>query len=209
MSSGAILSQHLLYCGLVGLAVTGLIVWITEYYTGTQYRPVKSVAKASETGHATNVIQGLAVSMEADGSARHRYRRRHPGRLLLGRALRHRRRRNHDASGWRAWSSRWTPTDRSPTTPAASPRCRSYLRRSASIPDALDAVGNTTKAVTKGYAIGSAGLAALVLFAAYTEEIKVRLPEVCAKVGFALQDPYVVIGLFSAACFPTCSVRSA
>ena len=159
-------------CGLVGLAVTALIIVITEYYTGTDYRPVQSIAQASVTGHGTNVIQGLAVSLESTalpalviiagiivtyhlaglfGIAIAVYD--HAGARGLGggaRRLRagHRQRRRHRRNG------RTCPGDVRKTT------------------DALDAVGNTTKAVTKGYAIGSAGLGALVLFAAYTQDLK-------------------------------------
>ncbi|MEE8334537.1 MAG: sodium-translocating pyrophosphatase [Alphaproteobacteria bacterium] len=196
-----VVSLDLFYCALVGLAVTGLLVWITEYYTGTDHRPVRSIAKSSETGHGTNVIQGLAMSMEAcalpvlvicAGIIAAYF-----AAGMYGIAV--------SATTMLALAGMVVALDAyGPVTDNAG-----GIAEMAGLPeevrkytDALDAVGNTTKAVTKGYAIGSAALAALVLFAAYTADIAHYFPKLAGKVTFELQDPFVVIGLFIGGMLP-------
>ena len=198
----------LLWCGIVGLAITGLIIWVTEYYTGVDYRPVRSISQASVTGHGTNVIQGLAVSLEATAL---------PAIIIIagiivtyslaglfGIAI--------AVSSMLALAGFVVALDAfGPVTDNAG-----GIAEMAELPaevrsttDALDAVGNTTKAVTKGYAIGSAGLGALVLFAAYTEDLKFFAANAEAgsffdgvAVDFSLSNPYVVVGLLFGGLLP-------
>ena len=195
-------------CGIIGLLITGLIIWITEYYTGINYRPVKSVAKASVTGHGTNVIQGLAVSMEATAL---------PALVivlgilstfslagLFGIAV--------AVTTMLALAGMVVALDAfGPVTDNAGgiAEMAELPKEVRSTTDALDAVGNTTKAVTKGYAIGSAGLGALVLFGAYTEDLKYFASTADTQSYFygiipdySLSNPYVVAGLFIGGLLP-------
>ena len=203
----------LFLCGLAGLAVTGLIVWITEYYTGIGFRPVRSIAQSSVTGHGTNVIQGLAVSLEACAL---------PTIVIVAGILV-----TYNLAGLFGTAIATTtmlglagmvvaldafgPVTDNAGGIAEMAGLPKEVRRST---DALDAVGNTTKAVTKGYAIGSAGLGALVLFAAYSYDLQYFISE-ANKAGsttfqyfkgvqpdFSLANPYVVVGLLLGGLIP-------
>jgi K(+)-stimulated pyrophosphate-energized sodium pump len=206
---GAVFTGTSLFiCGVVGLVVTALIIWITEYYTGTDYRPVKSIAQASVTGHGTNVIQGLAISMESTAL---------PALVIIAGILI-----TYALAGlfgiaiavttMLALAGMIVALDAfGPVTDNAG-----GIAEMAGLPkevrkstDALDAVGNTTKAVTKGYAIGSAGLGALVLFAAYNEDLKYFIANSNTypyfqgiTLDFSLNNPYVVVGLLFGGLLP-------
>ncbi len=203
----SITGTNLFLCGLVGLVVTGLIVWITEYYTATGKRPVVSIAQASVTGHGTNVIQGLAVSLESTAL---------PALVIVGGIIS-----TSQLGGLYGTAIAVTtmlglagmivaldafgPVTDNAGGIAEMAGLPKEVRHST---DALDAVGNTTKAVTKGYAIGSAGLGALVLFAAYTNDLtaftKAGLPyfKDMGVVSFDLSNPYVVAGLIFGGMIP-------
>jgi K(+)-stimulated pyrophosphate-energized sodium pump len=200
--------MKLYLCGVAGLIVTGLIVWITEYYTGTHFRPVQMIAKASVTGHGTNIIQGLAVSLEATAL---------PTIVIIAGILV-----TYGMAGLFGIAIAVTtmlalagvvvaldafgPVTDNAGGIAEMAGLPKEVRKST---DALDAVGNTTKAVTKGYAIGSAGLGALVLFAAYNEDLKYFIANAAqypyfqgVRLDFSLNNPYVVAGLLFGGLLP-------
>ncbi|WDR00008.1 sodium-translocating pyrophosphatase [Devosia sp. J2-20] len=199
----------LFWCGVAGLVITGLIIVITEYYTGTGRRPVNSIAEASVTGHGTNVIQGLAVSLESTAL---------PALVIIGGIII-----TYNLAGLFGIAfavatmlalagivvalDAFGPVTDNAGGIAEMAGLDDSVRHNT---DALDAVGNTTKAVTKGYAIGSAGLGALVLFAAYTQDLIYfsNLPDAPAifqgvgQLTFSLADPYVVVGLLFGGLLP-------
>ena len=205
----AVSGMQLFYCGLVGLAVTALIVVITEYYTGTGFRPVKSIAKSSVSGHGTNVIQGLAMSLESTAAPAiviivgivmtYQFAGLFGIAIATTTML--------SLAGFIVALDAFGPVTDNAGGIAEMAGLPSEVRVST---DALDAVGNTTKAVTKGYAIGSAGLGALVLFAAYTQDLKFfsahadQFPFFAGMGGIAfdLSNPYVVVGLLFGGLLP-------
>ncbi|MGE3831778.1 MAG: sodium-translocating pyrophosphatase, partial [Parvibaculaceae bacterium] len=211
---GGFTPMHLFWCGLSGLVITGLIIWITEYYTGTGKRPVNSIAEASITGHGTNVIQGLAVSLESTAL---------PAIVIIAGIIV-----TFNLAGLFgvavAVTTMLSLAGMIVALDAFGPVTDNAggVAEMAGLPkevrhntDALDAVGNTTKAVTKGYAIGSAGLGALVLFAAYTQDLSYFTGLANAEgstvhqffkglpaINFSLADPYVVVGLLFGGLLP-------
>jgi len=196
--------RDLFYCGITGLFITSLLIWITEYYTGTNFKPVQSIAKSSETGHATNIIQGLAISLEATAI---------PAIIicfgiilsfelagLFGIAI--------SVTSMLALAGMVVALDAyGPVTDNAGgiAEMSNLDKKVRKITDALDAVGNTTKAITKGYAIGSAGLGALVLFATYTADLDYFIANNlinASNINFNLSNPYVVVGLIVGGLLP-------